>query len=145
MDVVRAQDNSLKWGTYPSAVLCVLNRLSPDLLETFRPPPGWAPSCVLHCLHHPERYPAMAFVVQMYQAKLFENEHTLNLGFRKYGSSQHFHTVFKNIGHPKAYNGARMVASTITEMLANVSHLAHEESVRNFTHESCRSSRALQQ
>lgn len=55
----------------------------------------------------------------MYQAKLFENQNTRN-GIRKYGSSQHFHYVSRR-AWPESYNGAKLVQSTITEMLAHVS------------------------
>ena len=60
----------------------------------------------------------------MYQAKLFENEQTTAVGHRQYGSSQHFHYVFTGTTHPKSYDGARMVHSTLMEMLANVSEHA---------------------
>lgn len=56
----------------------------------------------------------------MHQGKLFENEKSWG-GERNYGKSPHFHHVFKSVDDPDAYSGARMVKSTVTEMLANVS------------------------
>ena len=56
----------------------------------------------------------------MNQAKLFENQNTQN-GVRHYGSSIHYHYVSEDAGGDETNNGRRMVHSTITEMLANVS------------------------
>lgn len=55
----------------------------------------------------------------MYQAKLFENEQT-RPGERRYGGSVHYHYMSSN-SSLEAHNGAKMVHSTITEMIANVS------------------------
>lgn len=55
----------------------------------------------------------------MYQAKLFENQDSRD-GKRCYKGSQHFHYV-SQAEDDMAYSGSRMVQSTITEMLANVS------------------------
>lgn len=57
---------------------------------------------------------------QMYQAKLFENQDTKN-GVRRYGCSVHYHYVSENANSTETNNGQRMVQSTMTEMLANVS------------------------
>lgn len=56
----------------------------------------------------------------MYQAKLFENQNTKD-GVRKYGSSVHYHYVSEYANSTETNNGQRMVQSTMTEMLANVS------------------------
>lgn len=55
----------------------------------------------------------------MYQAKLYENQETTP-GQRHYGGSIHYHFMSSNssIG---AYSGAKMIHSSITEMIANVS------------------------
>ncbi|CAN0269222.1 unnamed protein product, partial [Scytosiphon promiscuus] len=55
----------------------------------------------------------------MNQAKLFENQNT-RPGKRHYGSSVHYHYVPEDISSPETHNGARMVQSTMTEMLANI-------------------------
>ncbi|CAM9152539.1 unnamed protein product [Ectocarpus fasciculatus] len=52
----------------------------------------------------------------MYQAKLFENEHSQQ-GIRHYGGSIHYHYTKYD---PDAHNGTTMVHSTMTEMLANI-------------------------
>lgn len=62
---------------------------------------------------------------QMHQAKLFENQVTRN-GIR-YGRSQHLHFVSSEVSSPETNNGARMVQSTMTEMLANVRPLLKVE------------------
>ena len=54
----------------------------------------------------------------MYQAKLFENQNT-KPGQRHYGGSIHYHFVSSN-SSVGAYGGAKMVHSSITEMIANV-------------------------
>ena len=59
----------------------------------------------------------------MYQAKLFENQNTKD-GVRRYGSSVHYHYVSKHGNSTETNDGRRMVQSTITEMLANVSRRA---------------------
>lgn len=56
---------------------------------------------------------------QMYQSKLYENQNTRS-GKRSYGGSLHFHYMTSN-SSVEAYGGAKMVHSTITEMLSNVS------------------------
>lgn len=56
----------------------------------------------------------------MYQSKLFENENTRH-GIRKYGGSIHYHYVSDDANSTETKNGLRMVQSTMTEMLANVS------------------------
>ena len=58
----------------------------------------------------------------MYQAKLFENQNTKG-GIRKYGSSEVYHYVSSEPSSREAYDGAKMVHSSITEMLANVSRI----------------------
>ena len=58
---------------------------------------------------------------QMYQSKLFENEKTLR-GRRWYGGSVHFHYV-SSASSVEAYNGSKMVHSTMTEMISNVCEL----------------------
>ncbi|CAM9589285.1 unnamed protein product, partial [Ectocarpus sp. 8 AP-2014] len=67
------------------------------------------------------RDPRVSFMslFPMYQAKLFENQHTRD-GIRRYGTSQHFHYVSKDASDPETRNGTIMVHSTITEMLANI-------------------------
>ncbi|CAM9645761.1 unnamed protein product [Scytosiphon promiscuus] len=55
----------------------------------------------------------------MYQAKLFENQNTV-AGRRRYGGSVHFHYISKNVSSPETHGGARMVQSTMTEMIANI-------------------------
>jgi len=56
----------------------------------------------------------------MYQAKLFENQNSRD-GVRKYGSSVHYHYVSRFGNSTETNGGSRMVQSTMTEMLANVS------------------------
>lgn len=56
----------------------------------------------------------------MYQAKLFENEFYRE-GIRHFGKSVHYHYVSENPADPEAQGGAKMVQSTMTEMLADVS------------------------
>eukprot|EP00752_Nemacystus_decipiens_P003816 g3511.t1 len=55
----------------------------------------------------------------MYQAKLFENQHTKN-GRRRYGLSMHYHHVSKYANSTETNGGQRMVQSTMMEMLANI-------------------------
>ncbi|CAM9430343.1 unnamed protein product, partial [Hapterophycus canaliculatus] len=55
----------------------------------------------------------------MYQAKLFENQNT-KAGKRRYGGSVHYHYVSTDISSPEAHGGARMVQSSMTEMIANI-------------------------
>ena len=57
--------------------------------------------------------------VQMYQAKLFENQNTRD-GKKSYGGSQHYHYVVPP-SEPVTYNGSKMVHSSILEMLSHVS------------------------
>lgn len=64
--------------------------------------------------------PSVADKRQLMQAKLFENQDTRN-GVRKYAASVHYHYVSESATSAETQDGARMVQSTITEMLANVS------------------------
>lgn len=57
--------------------------------------------------------------MQMYQSKLYENQTTRG-GKRWYGGSQHFHYMTSN-SSAEAYSGAKMVHSTMIEMISNVS------------------------
>lgn len=54
----------------------------------------------------------------MYQAKLFENESTRD-GVRRYGGSVHYHYMSSG-ANEESYGGAKMVHSTLIEMLSNV-------------------------
>ena len=56
---------------------------------------------------------------QMEQANLFENQSTRH-GKRKYGGRVHYHYMTSN-SSVEAYGGAKMVHSTMTEMISNVS------------------------
>lgn len=55
----------------------------------------------------------------MMQGQLFQNEQGYT--YRRYGSTQHYHYVRQSAGD-SSLGGTNMVESTITEMLANVSH-----------------------
>lgn len=66
-------------------------------------------------LHVVPRVPPL----QMHQAKLFENQNTKN-GQRRYGDSVHYHYMSSNSAK-ESYNGAKVVHSTVTEMISNVS------------------------
>ena len=57
--------------------------------------------------------------MQMGQAKLYENQNTRH-GRRRYGASVHYHYMSSN-SSVESYGGAKMVHSTITEMISNVS------------------------
>lgn len=59
-------------------------------------------------------------IEQMLQAKLFENEWH-HSGVRYYGGSVHFHYVIDKPHLHEARGGTKMVQSTMTEMIANVS------------------------
>ena len=56
----------------------------------------------------------------MYQSKLYENQNTRG-GKRWHGGSQHFHYMTRN-SSVEASSGAKMVYSTMTEIISNVSH-----------------------
>ena len=55
----------------------------------------------------------------MEQANLFENQSTRH-GKRKYGGRVHYHYMTSN-SSVEAYGGAKMVHSTMTEMISNLS------------------------
>ena len=59
----------------------------------------------------------------MGQAKLYENQNTRH-GKRQYAGSVHYHYMSSN-SSVEAYGGAKMVHSTITEMISNVSYTLH--------------------
>lgn len=59
-------------------------------------------------------------IAQMYQAKLFENEFYRN-GIRHFGKAVHYHYVSLSPNEKEAQAGAKMVHSTMTEMIAHVS------------------------
>lgn len=77
------------------------------------------PSGQFEVIHAARSYSVYIPNYQMNQAKLFENQKT-KPGFRRYGASVHYHRVSEDIAVPETHNGARMVQSTLTEMLANV-------------------------
>lgn len=68
-------------------------------------------------LHLRPRFPLL--LLQMYQAKLFENQDTRR-GVRIYGASVHYHYVSTDADGEETKGGERMVQSTMTEMIANV-------------------------
>ncbi|CAM9211467.1 unnamed protein product, partial [Laminaria digitata] len=67
-----------------------------------------------------EKDPRTSFmsVFPMEQAKLFENQNTRH-GKRQYGGSVHYHYMTSN-SSAEAYSGAKMVQSTMTEMISNI-------------------------
>eukprot|EP00904_Undaria_pinnatifida_P003351 jgi/Undpi1/13016/HiC_scaffold_8.g02679.m1 len=67
-----------------------------------------------------EQDPRVTFmsVFPMYQAKLFENESTRD-GVRRYGGSVHYHYMSSG-ANEESYGGAKMVHSTLIEMLSNI-------------------------
>lgn len=60
------------------------------------------------------------YMEQMCQAKFFENE-KYRRGIRHYGGSVHLHFVVHGPAKPGAQGGEKMVQSTVTEMVADVS------------------------
>ena len=75
---------------------------------------------LISCIDHRVAATACRFLLtQMYQSKLYENQNTRG-GKRWYGGSQHYHFMTSN-SSVEAYGGAKMVHSTMTEMISNVS------------------------
>ena len=72
-------------------------------------------------VHYPRAVATACFLspTQMEQAKLFENQSTRH-GKRKYGGSVHYHYMTSS-SSVESYGGAKMVHSTMTEMISNVS------------------------
>eukprot|EP00903_Cladosiphon_okamuranus_P020050 g18416.t1 len=68
-----------------------------------------------------ERDPRISFMsaFPIIQPMLFENEKECRAGTRKYGASQHLHCVL-GPDPSRTHNGAQMVQSTVTEMVANI-------------------------
>ncbi|CAM9322880.1 unnamed protein product [Laminaria digitata] len=103
------------WST-ANPTLASLRGVNP--INQFSPPSG--DSGVSRMTGYHTRDPRTTFmsVFPIYQAKLFENEYS-RVGKRCYGCSIHYHYV-SNTTSSGAYDGSKMVHSTVTEMVANI-------------------------